>query len=70
MRKLFCPIVLAFAGFVPGAHAHISAPVQALPMTLIVPMPEPWSPALLAVDLLAVGVLVFLFRRRTSGTNR
>ncbi len=70
MRKLFCPTVLAFVGFVPGAHAHTFAPVQAVPITLIVPMPEPWSPALLAVDLLAVGLLVFLLRRRNSGTNR
>ena len=37
-----------------------------------IPVPEPASPVLLAVDLLSVGVLVFFFLRRrgTSNTNR
>lgn len=35
-----------------------------------VPMPEPSSPALLAVDLLSAAGLILLFRRRATGTNR
>ena len=68
MRKVFCSTVFALLSFVPGA----SAAGQTAPFALVVPisMPEPSSPALLAVDLLAVGALVFFLRRRISGTNR
>lgn len=70
MRTLFCSTVLASMSFAPGAHAHNLVPIQMVPTALIVPMPEPSSPLLLAVDLLVVGLLVFLLRRRVSGTNR
>lgn len=36
---------------------------------LIIQMPEPSSPALLAIDLLSVGALILLFRRRIAGPN-
>lgn len=65
MRKLFCSSVLALVSFVPGAHAQTLAP-----SALMVQMPEPSSPVMLAVDLLAVGVLVFFVRRRVSRTTR
>lgn len=70
MRKLFCSTVPACVSLVPVAHAHAIAPIRMIPAALIVPMPEPSSPALLVVDLLVVGVFVFLLRRRVSGTNR
>lgn len=68
MRKVLHSTVLALLSFVPGAYAA----GHTVPAALIVPisMPEPSSPALLAVDLLAVGALVFFLRRRVSGTNR
>ena len=70
MRKLFCSTVLATMSCAPGVHAHTIVPVRMVPTALIIPMPEPSSPLLLAVDLFAVGVLVFLLRRRISRTNR
>lgn len=70
MRKLFYPTALALLSFVPGAYAHTIAPIQMMPTALIVQMPEPSSPVLLMIDLLVVGALVFLMRRRVSGTNR
>jgi hypothetical protein len=70
MRKLFCSTVLALVSFVPGAQAGTIAPIQTAPLGLIIPMPEPSSPALLAVDVLSVGVLAFLLRRRKSSTNQ
>ena len=56
--------------FAPGVHANTIVPIGIVPTALIIPMPEPSSPVLLAVDLLVVGVLVFLSRKRVSRTNR
>lgn len=70
MRKLFCSTILALTSFVSVAHARAVMPAPAAPFALIIPMPEPSSPAVLAVDLLAVGAIVFMFSRRKSGANR
>ena len=70
MRKLFYSTALAFMSFVPAAHAQAAVFVPAVPFALVVPMPEPSSPALLAVDLLAVGAAVFVLSRRKSGAKR
>ena len=66
MRKTFWFLVVALASLAPCA----SAQNLSVPGFLVVHLPEPSSPALLASDLLFVGVLVFLFRRKSSGTNR
>lgn len=52
------------AGHQRGIRGSTGGPV------LIIQMPEPSSPALLAIDLLSVGALILLSRRRVSGTNR
>ncbi len=69
MRKLFYPTALALLSFVPGAYAQAIAPIRMAPAALVVQMPEPSSPVLLVIDLLVVGALIFLMRRRVSGTN-
>lgn len=52
-----------------GGHQRGNRGSTAGPV-LIIPMPEPSSPTLLAIDLLSVGALILLFRRRVAGTNR
>ena len=55
MRSVLCSTALALLSVVSRAYAGA-----------VVSMPEPSSPSLLWVDLLAVGVLVLLLRRRIS----
>jgi len=68
MRKLLYSAVIMLVSFAPLAHAH------ALPAVLTpaqpIAMPEVGTPAILATDLLSVGVLIFVFRRRAARTNR
>jgi len=70
MRKTFCVLMLTLACFAPYGRAANSV---LKPLTtgktgrsLTIVMPEPSSPALLAVDLLSAGALVLFLRRRTA----
>lgn len=75
MRKSLCVAVLAVACFAPWVRAespviqtaHFRDPHVRDPRVVKkIPMPEPSSASILAVDLAAVGCLVFLFRRRAN----
>ncbi|MGO9270771.1 MAG: hypothetical protein ACLQOO_11055 [Terriglobia bacterium] len=74
MQKALYSTVIALASFAPWAHgqtgAVTGAKILTVPALLVVQMPEPSSPALLAIDLLSVGGLIVLFRHRANGTNR
>ncbi len=67
MRKTLYSTVIALASLAPWAHAQTGAVTGAktltVPAVLVVPVPEPSSPALLGIDLLSVGALIVLFRR-------
>jgi hypothetical protein len=69
MRKSLCVAVIAVACSAPWARAE-SVVVQTAhvkdPHGKKIPMPEPSSASILVVDLLAVGGLLFLFRRRRT----
>lgn len=66
-RKLLYCAVIALATFAPMGRAQVEKPgVLVAP----VQMPEVSSTAILATDLLSVGVLIFVFRRRAARTNR
>jgi len=76
MRKALGCAVLALMFFALGSQAQStprdrletsSAPL--VPALLIIQAPEPSSPALLAIDLLSVGGLVLVVRRRKSQTK-
>jgi hypothetical protein len=76
MRKTLFGLLGAMAACAPGALAH-SAPLSGAnacsalaPAALVIELPEPSSMALLAIDLFAVGALIFVLRRRASKTNR
>jgi uncharacterized membrane protein len=60
MKRLaqFCSCLAAIAMVVPSAVAATS-----LPLAVVVPMPEPGVVGLLAIDLAAVGGLIFVLRR-------
>jgi hypothetical protein len=64
MRKTLRLAVIALVSFVPWAHAQSMAAHGRVTVRAVVPMPEPSSSAMLAIDLFSVGVLVFLLRRR------
>jgi hypothetical protein len=63
MRKLLYSAVIMLVSLAPMAHAQSSA---VAPRPTAVPMPEVAVPAILAVDLLSVGVLIYAFRRRVA----
>jgi hypothetical protein len=69
MRKLMYSAVIMLVSFAPAAHAQ-AKPQAIRPPAAPVPMPEVASTAILAMDLLSVGVLIFIFRRRAADTNR
>ena len=50
-KKIYCALITLIA-FAPWAHAAV-------------PMPEPSAISMIGVDLLCVGALVVLFRRRS-----
>jgi hypothetical protein len=68
MRKLLYSAVIMLVSFAPMAHAQV-LPAVLTPAPPIA-MPEAATPAILATDLLSVGVLIFVFRRRAARTNR
>ena len=62
-------ITLAYVA--PLAHSHSLVPTSAPgKLAVPIPMPEPSSFPLLAVELMAVGGLVFMFRRKKKGSDR
>ena len=63
MRKTFLGVV---GGMLAGASGALA---QGAPVALVVAMPEASSVALLAIDLFAVGGLIFVWRRRSSRTK-
>lgn len=73
MRKTFCVVMLTLACFAPYGRAANSVlkPLTTVKTgrSLVIQVPEPSSPALLAVDLFSAGALV-LFLRRRSGLAR
>jgi hypothetical protein len=69
MQKLIYSAVIMLVSFAPAAHAQ-AKPQVLRPPAAPVQMPEVASTAILATDLLSVGVLIFLFRRRKAATNR
>jgi hypothetical protein len=74
MRRALYATVITLIGFAFLADAQNRAVTGAktltVPAVLVIQMPEPSSPALLGVDLLSVGALALLFRRRAAGPNR
>ena len=76
MRKAFVLYVVTLVSFGLSARAQSAAGHQpgdkgsTGSLVLVIPMAEPSSPALLGIDLLSVGVLMLLFRRRVAGTHR
>jgi hypothetical protein len=67
MGKTLCSAVIALAVFAPWACAQIK---PEKPDVLVVAMPEPSTPTVLAIDFLCVGALILLFRGRSTRTNR
>jgi hypothetical protein len=70
MGKILFYTVIAFVGFAPWACARPEPERPEWPERRVVAMPEPSSPAVLAADLLCVGALTLVFRRRLTGTKR
>jgi len=72
MRMTLCFAVITLVSFGPLARAQSTAGHQRANRgstsgpVFVIQMPEPSSPALLAIDLLSVGALILLFRRRTN----
>ncbi|MGA3239598.1 MAG: hypothetical protein ABSG03_25250 [Bryobacteraceae bacterium] len=69
MRKLLYSAVIAMMSFAPLARAQSKPDVLRAPVAPV-QMPEVATPAILAADLVSVGVLIFAFRRRAARTNR
>jgi hypothetical protein len=73
MQKTCCAVLLTLACFAPFGRAENSVLKAVTPVkigrSLTIAMPEPSSPALLAVDLLSAGALVLFLRRRTGLTR-
>jgi hypothetical protein len=70
MRKVLYSAVLALVCFAPMAHGQ-AKPLVLSPRPLVVSMPEVATPAILATDLISVGALIFVFRRRRAArTNQ
>lgn len=70
MRRALCFAVITLVSFgapgrsqSTGGHQRGNTGRTGGPV-LIIQMPEPSSPTLLAIDLLSVGALILLFRRR------
>jgi hypothetical protein len=70
-RKLLYCAVIALVSFAPLARAQ-SRPNVLSPGPQVAPvqMPEVSTTAILATDLLSVGALIFMFRRRVARTKR
>jgi hypothetical protein len=73
MRKTCYAVILTLACFAPYGRAESSVLKAVTTVktgrSLRIVMPEPTSPALLAVDLLSAGALVLFLRRRTGSTR-
>ena len=69
MRKLIYSAVIMAVSLAPVARAQVDPQVLRRPAAPVA-MPETASTAILATDLLSVGVLIFVFRRRAAGKNR
>jgi hypothetical protein len=71
MRKLLYSAVIALVSFAPLARAQARPDlITPKPPPAPIAMPEVATPAILAMDLLSVGALIFVFRRRAARTNR
>jgi hypothetical protein len=72
MRRLVYSAVIMVVSFASVANAQVQPQVIKGPVSPVAPvaMPETASTAILATDLLSVGVLIFMFRRRATRTNR
>jgi len=66
MRKLLYSAAIMLVSFAPSAHAQ----AKRLVVTPVIQMPEVANTAILATDLLSVGILIFVFRRRAARTKR
>ena len=72
MRRAIGSLILMLASPATLAQAHnglIPAGAWVIPVPTVIQAPEPWSVALLAIDLASVGALVFWVRRRGSRTK-
>jgi hypothetical protein len=69
MRKLLYSAVIALVSFAPMARGQARRLVIT-PAPPLVAMPEVATPAILATDLISVGALIFVFRRRAAAKNR
>ena len=76
MRKALSFAVLVLMSFALRSQAQSTSRARVetslallVPALLIIQAPEPSSPALLAIDLLSVGGLVLVVRRRKSQTK-
>jgi hypothetical protein len=69
MRKLLYSAVITLVSLAPLVRAQVGPDVLRPPVAPV-QMPEVASPAILAADLLSVGALIFVFRRRAGRTNR
>jgi len=73
MQKVLFSTILGLVSFVGGTQTRATYacnPTAPLALVVPIPMPEPSSPAFLAIDLICVGGLILLFRPRSSGKNR
>ena len=69
MRKTCCEVMLTLACFASYGRAEnrvLKGVTVKTGRSLTIVMPEPASPALLAVDLLSAGALVLFLRRRSA----
>jgi hypothetical protein len=69
MRKVLYSAVIMLVSFAPSARAQARRLVLT-PAPMVIQMPEVANTAILATDLLSVGILIFVFRRRAPRTNR
>jgi hypothetical protein len=71
MRRLMYSAVIMLVTFAPVVHAQARPQlITPKPPPAPVQMPEVASTAILAADLLSVGALIFVFRRRATTKNR
>jgi hypothetical protein len=73
MRKALLVGAIALAGLTPRGIAQtgvVRAKVRDPRAVMLVAMPEPSTPAILSVDVLLVGLVISLFRRRASDLHR